>query len=74
LWNTADGSLVRMFDGSGSEASDAVFAGGRVTVVDSGGRITVHQCDACLPDEALIARARERLVTPTRTAPGGGSN
>jgi WD40 repeat protein len=63
LWNVADGSLVRTFEGAPVEASDAVFAKGHVTVIDSEGRVTLHRCDACLSDQALIARARGRLRT-----------
>ncbi|HXO30433.1 MAG TPA: WD40 repeat domain-containing protein, partial [Thermoanaerobaculia bacterium] len=73
LWNVTDGSLVRTFEGSAVEASDAVFAGGRIIVIDSEGQLIAHRCDACLPDDALITRARERLLALGAAGAGSGA-
>lgn len=62
LWQTADGALVRVFEGSSEAATDAIFSRGHVTVVDIKGSVTRHRCDACLAEKDLINTARARVA------------
>ena len=61
LWNTDDGSLLRVFSGHSEPVMDAVLVDGFVVSVDRSARVLRQRCEACMNETELLMSARAKL-------------